>query len=118
MKWFKTSTVKTWIVAGAVGISLTAGTATAQDKELRVGYQPNPIQDTSIAMMEKWGAKNGVKITKVPNSYGVYVEKMTASLTSSSDQYDVIWHNDDWGQLWVTKYSGKTHEIYGTQRKT
>ena len=43
MKWFKTSTVKTWIVAGAVGISLTAGTATAQDKELRVGYQPNPI---------------------------------------------------------------------------
>src|SRR6266436_1866176 len=101
MKWFKTSTVKTWIAAGAIGISLTAGTATAQDKELRVGYQPNPIQDASIAMMEKWGAKNGVKITKIPNSYGVYVEKMTASLTSSSDQYDVIWHNDDWGQLWA-----------------
>ena len=52
-------------------------------------------------MMEKWGAKNGVKIVKVPNSYGVYVEKMTASLTSGSDQYDVIWHNDDWGQLWA-----------------
>ena len=52
-------------------------------------------------MMEKWGTKNGVKITKIPNSYGVYVEKMTASLTSSSDQYDVIWHNDDWGQLWA-----------------
>jgi hypothetical protein len=101
MKWFKTSTVKTWIVAAAVGISLTAGTATAQDKELRVGYQPNPIQDASIAMMEKWGAKNGVKITKIPNSYGVYVEKMTASLTSNSDQYDIIWHNDDWGQLWA-----------------
>ncbi len=101
MKWFKTSTVKTWIVAGAVGISLTGGTATAQDKELRIGYQPNPIQEASIAMMEKWGAKNGVKITKIPNSYGVYVEKMTASLTSSSDQYDVIWHTDDWGQLWA-----------------
>ena len=40
----------------------SAGTAAAQDKELRVGYQPNPIQDASIAMMEKWGAKNGVKI--------------------------------------------------------
>ena len=26
---------------------------------------------------------------------------MTASLTSNSDQYDVIWHNDDWGQLWA-----------------
>jgi len=101
MKWFKTSIVKTWVVACTVGVSLMAGTAMAQDKELRIGYQPNPIQDASIAMMEKWGAKNGVKITKIPNSYGVYVEKMTASLTSSSDQYDVIWHNDDWGQLWA-----------------
>src|SRR5258708_30300624 len=104
MKWLKTSIVKTWIVktwvvAGMAGISLMAGVAMAQDKELRVGYQPNPIQDASIAMMERWGAKNGVKIAKIPNSYGVYVEKMTASLTSSSDQYDVIWHNDDWGQL-------------------
>ena len=52
-------------------------------------------------MFETWGAKNGVKIVKVPNSYGVYVEKMTASLTSNSDQYDVIWHNDDWGQTWA-----------------
>ena len=49
-------------------------------------------------MFEAWGAKNGVKIVKVPNSYGVYVEKMTASLTSNADQYDVIWHNDDWGR--------------------
>ena len=69
--------------------------------ELRIGYQPSPIQDNSIAMFEAWGAKNGVKIVKVPNSYGVYVEKMTASLTSNSDQYDVIWHNDDWGQTWA-----------------
>ena len=75
--------------------------ANAQVKELRIGYQPNPIQELSIAMFETWGAKNGVKIVKVPNSYGVYVEKMTASLTSNSDQYDVIWHNDDWGQTWA-----------------
>jgi ABC-type glycerol-3-phosphate transport system substrate-binding protein len=80
---------------------LLSGAAHAQQKELRIGYQPNPIQDASIAMMEAWGAKNGVKIIKVPVSYGVYVEKMTASLTSGSDQYDIIWHNDDWGQLWA-----------------
>ena len=90
-----------WIIAGAAGVALAAGSAMAQDKELRVGYQPNPIQDASIAMMEKWSAKHGVKITKIPNSYGIYVEKMTAFLTSGSDQYDVIWHNDDWGQLWA-----------------
>src|SRR5438309_2353723 len=95
------STFRQWTIACAAGISLAAGAAFAQQKELKIGYQPNPIQDASIAMMEKWGARNNVKIVKVPNSYGVYVEKMTASLTSGSDQYDVIWHNDDWGQLWA-----------------
>ncbi len=90
-----------WMAACVAGMLLAAGGASAQQKELRIGYQPNPIQDASIAIMEKWGARNGVKIIKVPNSYGVYVEKMTAFLTSGADQYDVIWHNDDWGQLWA-----------------
>src|SRR6201993_9873 len=79
-----------WLAAGAL-----QAPSHAQVKELRIGYQPSPIQDASIAMFEAWGAKNGVKIVKVPNSYGVYVEKMTASLTSNSDQ------NDDWGQTWA-----------------
>ncbi|MBI3515678.1 MAG: extracellular solute-binding protein [Proteobacteria bacterium] len=91
-----------WGLAAATAGLIAAGGAGAQEvKELRIGYQPSPIQDASVAMFETWGAKNGVKITKVPNSYGVYVEKMTASLTSNSDQYDVIWHNDDLGQLWA-----------------
>src|SRR5437870_272780 len=90
-----------WFVAAAAALVVATGSAAAQVKELRIGYQPSPIQDASIAMFEAWGAKNGVKIVKVPNSYGVYVEKMTASLTSNADQYDVIWHNDDWGQTWA-----------------
>src|SRR5205085_11420445 len=88
-------------MAAAIALVTATGTAAAQVTELRIGYQPSPIQDASIAMFEAWGAKNNVKIVKVPNSYGVYVEKMTASLTSNSDQYDVIWHNDDWGQTWA-----------------
>src|SRR5260370_21294507 len=88
-------------VAAAASLLAAGGAGAEVVKELRIGYQPSPIQDASIAMCETWGAKNGVKIVKVPNSYGVYVEKMTASLTSNSDQYDVIWHNDDWGQLWA-----------------
>jgi ABC-type glycerol-3-phosphate transport system substrate-binding protein len=95
------SKLRKWTVACVAGISLASGGAIAQQRELRVGYQPNPIEDASIAMMEKWGAKHGVKIIKVPNSYGVYVEKMTAALTSGTSNYDVIWHNDDWGQLWA-----------------
>jgi hypothetical protein len=83
------------------GLRRAAGGAMRRSRNCRIGYQPSPIQDASIAMFETWGAKNGIKIVKVPNSYGVYVEKMTASLTSNSDQYDVIWHNDDWGQLWA-----------------
>src|SRR5206468_8567825 len=90
-----------WFVAATAALVAATSSAAAQVKELRIGYQPSPIQDASIAMFEAWGAKNGVKIVKVPNSYGVYVEKMTASLTSNSDQYDIIWHNDDWGQLWA-----------------
>src|SRR3981189_949047 len=93
--------VTKWVMAAAAAFVAVTGPAAAQVTELRIGYQPSPIQDASVAMFETWGAKNGVKITKVPNSYGVYVEKMTASLTSNSDQYDVIWHNDDWGQLWA-----------------
>src|SRR5439155_25666359 len=90
-----------WFLAAAAALVVATGSATAEAKELQIGYQPSPIQDASIAMFEAWGAKNGVKIVKVPNSYGVYVEKMTASLTSNADQYDVIWHNDDWGQTWA-----------------
>src|SRR5438034_11257238 len=90
-----------WVMAASAALLAAAGPVDAQVTELRIGYQPSPLQDASVAMFETWGAKNGVKIVKIPNSYGVYVEKMTASLTSSSDQYDVIWHNDDWGQLWA-----------------
>src|SRR5256714_12143695 len=87
-------------MTSTAAMMIAAGSAGAQVTELRIGYQPSPIQDASIAMFEAWGAKNGVKIVKVPNSYGVYVEKMTASLTSNAYQYDVIWHNDDWRQTW------------------
>lgn len=96
MKSFKS---KTSMLIATLLVACTQ--AWAQQPELKIGYQPNPIQDASIAMMERWGAKNNVKITKVPNAYGVYVEKMTASLTSGSDQYDIIWHNDDWGPMWA-----------------
>src|SRR5258705_1570801 len=90
-----------WFVAASAALVGAAGGAAAQVKELRIGYQQSSMQDASIEMCEAWRAKNGVKIVKVPNSYGVYVEKMTASLTSNADQYDVIWHNDDWGQTWA-----------------
>jgi len=68
--------------------------------ELKIGHMAHPIQDASIKWIKKWGELNNVTVTAAPVSYEVYVERMTANLTSGSDQYDIIWHNDDWGQLW------------------
>ena len=56
-----------WVMAATAAL-LAAGSAAAQVTELRIGYQPSPLQDASVAMFETWGAKNGVKIVKVPNS--------------------------------------------------
>jgi hypothetical protein len=40
-----------WLIAAAV--ALVAGNAAAQEvKELRIGYQPSPLQDASVAMFE------------------------------------------------------------------
>ena len=88
--------------AGTAGLVLAAGlfSASAQDRELKVGYMKNPIQDASLEMMQKWAKAQGVKLTPVPMAYSVFMEKVTATLTSGADQFDVIWHNDDWGQLW------------------
>ena len=84
------------------GLVLAGGlfSAWAQDRELKVGYMKNPIQDASLEMMEKWAKTQGVKLTPVPMAYSVFMEKVTSTLTSGADQFDVIWHNDDWGQLW------------------
>jgi len=68
--------------------------------EIKIGYMAHPIQENSIKWIKKWGEENKVTITATPVSYEVYIEKMTANLTSGGDQYDIIWHNDDWGQLW------------------
>jgi ABC-type glycerol-3-phosphate transport system substrate-binding protein len=76
-----------------------AGGAGAQ--ELTIGYMPHPIQDANIAMMESWAEANGVNLVKVPMAYTLFMERVTANLTSGADQFDIIWHNDDWGQLWI-----------------
>src|SRR5205814_6133702 len=82
-----------WVMAASAALLAAAGAADAQVPELRIGYQPRPPQDAAVAMFETRGAKNGVKIVQVPNSYGVDVEKMTASLTANSDPYHGLWHH-------------------------
>src|SRR5436305_15335612 len=88
--------------ATAIGLVLSAGLffAQAQERELKGGYMKNPIQDASLDIMEKWAKDHGVKVTHVPMAYSVVMEKGTETLRGETDQFDVIWHNADWGQRW------------------
>src|SRR5262249_38041195 len=89
------------LAAAAAAMIAPAFTASlAQDREIKVGYMKNPIQDASLDIMEPWAKANNVKLTRIPMAYSVFMEKVTATLTSGADQFDMIWHNDDWGQLW------------------
>ena len=107
--------------AGCAGAALVlalslgwAGPALAQT-ELKIGYMKHPIQEANIAMMEKWAEENDVKFTKIPMAYNVFQEKVTATLTSGGDQFDIIWHNDDWGQLWE-KWVEPTDDVAGMDK--
>ena len=97
----RTSLTRLAISAG-VGLALSAAASVGAlaEPELKIAYKPSPIHDESVKMFQKWGEDNGVKITLDAIPYNVFMEKVTATLTSGGDQYDVIWHNDDWGQLW------------------
>ena len=98
----------------AAAITLSAGSVHAQT-EIKVGYMKNPIQDASLEMFEKWAKANKVNLVKVPMAYNIFMEKVTATLTSGGDQFDIIWHNDDWGQLWA-KWLEPTGDIPGMDK--
>jgi len=101
----------------AAAAALAAGfssPAPAQQVEIKVAYMKNPIHDASLDMMERWAKANNVKLTRVPMAYSVFMEKVTATLTSGADQFDIIWHNDDWGQLWK-KWVEPTDDIPGLE---
>jgi ABC-type glycerol-3-phosphate transport system substrate-binding protein len=98
--------------AAALGLAAALPFAAEAQVEIKVGYMKHPIQDASLDMMENWAKKNNVKFTRVPMAYNVFMEKVTATLTSGNDQFDLIWHNDDWGQLWE-KWLDTTDDVKG-----
>ena len=98
------------VLSGLLG-AFTPDAATAQN-EIKIGYMKHPIHEASVAMFEKWGKANGVRVTKVPMAYNIFREKVTATLTSGGDQFDIIWHNDDWGPQWK-KWLEPTDDIPG-----
>ena len=86
--------------AGAVALAATPAGAQAQP-ELKLCYMSHPIQNASVAIFEKWAKTRNVRLTKTPMSYAIFLPKITQMLTSGTyEQCDLIWHNDDWGQVW------------------
>jgi ABC-type glycerol-3-phosphate transport system substrate-binding protein len=84
----------------------------AAEKTLRIAYMKHPIQEASIEILESWAADNDVRIVRVPIAYEVFHQKITATLTSGGNQFDIVWHNDDWGQIWK-KWLAPTTEVAG-----
>lgn len=81
------------------GLSLVGYSAPVK---IRVAYQPYPIFEQQIKWMEEWAAERAdVVLEPVAVSYEVFVEKMSANFLAPKSEYDIIWVNDDWGQLWA-----------------
>lgn len=106
-------TVMSVSAMGLAASALGSGSAAAETA-IKVGYMKHPIQEASVAIMEKWAEENGHELVKIPMAYAIFQEKVTATLTSGGDQFDIIWHNDDWGQLWK-KWVEPTDDIPGME---
>jgi len=87
------------LVAFASAGLLAAQVANAEI-ELKIAYMKHPIHQASVDLMKQNAKKLGIKVTAIPMAYSIFQQKVTATLTSKDDQFDIIWHNDDWGQLW------------------
>jgi ABC-type glycerol-3-phosphate transport system substrate-binding protein len=104
-----------WLMGlAALCVAGAMTSASAAEQELKIGYMKHPIHEASVAIMENWAKATGVKLTKIPMAYSVFNEKVTATLTSGGDQFDIIWHNDDWGQMWK-KWVEPTDDIPGME---
>lgn len=69
---------------------------------LSIASGPHPVQKHQIEWMKKWGESNpdvDVKIAIL--SYDVYFAKVSNAIQASKGEYDVVWHNDDWGAAWM-----------------
>lgn len=110
--------------------SLAASSASptgAQAKALTVAYMPHPILLNQLDWMRKGAAQLKIDIDAPAIAYVDYVQAMTAQFLGPRNRYQIIWNNDDWGQLfgpflepiddiratwaedraWMMRYNGK-----------
>jgi ABC-type glycerol-3-phosphate transport system substrate-binding protein len=109
--------LKSVLFAALAGLAGVFCSPAALATEIKIAYIKHPIQAKSVELLEKYANANGIKLVKFEMSYPVYMQKVTASLVSGGDQFDIIWHNDDWGQMWK-KLVETTNDVPGMDKVT
>lgn len=89
---------------GAVGAGLAGGLGpprgvAAQARRIGVAYMPHPIHLQQLEWMRKGAQRLQVEIDAPAIAYVDYVQSMTAQFMGPRNRYQIIWNNDDWGQL-------------------
>jgi maltose-binding protein MalE len=84
--------------------------------KLRVAYMPYAIQQIWVDAMTEWGKARGITIERAPISYENYVKSVSAQLLLDQPDIDILWHNDDWGQL-IGPYLESLDEIPGLNQR-
>lgn len=89
------------LIAGFFLFFSLVAPAGAEVKSLRVAYMPYPVHKQQLKWMEKWAAERGIKIERAPIAYENYAQQVAMHLTRKDPPFDVIWHNDDWGEMYA-----------------
>src|SRR6266849_4075470 len=102
------------LLVGAAALSFAAFLVPSAKaaETLNICHGGHPIMEASIKILDKWAKKIDVNLNSTVIAYAIYVPKVTQILTTNSPQCDIIWHNDDWGQLWK-QYLVTTDDVPG-----
>ncbi len=89
--------------AGTVGLGglglLGPREAAAQARRISLAYMPHPIHLQQLEWMKKGAQQMKLDLDAPAIAYMDYVQSMTAQFMGPRNRYQVIWNNDDWGQL-------------------
>src|SRR6184192_288035 len=112
MKTWRAIRNSAWLGAAIVSFVVSGAQKADAAEALNVCHGGHPIMEASIKILEKWAKKYDVNVTSTTVAYAIFVPKITQILTTGSPQCDIIWHNDDWGQLWK-QYLVTTDDVPG-----
>jgi len=85
---------------GVAGLSLSRPRrAAAQAKRISLAYMPHPIHLQQLEWMRRGAQQMKLELDAPAIAYMDYVQSMTAQFMGPRNRYQLIWNNDDWGQL-------------------